>query len=78
MGMACSMHGGDEKCMKNFVEKPEGKRPLQRPRHRWEDNIKLGLMEVGCEGVDWIHLVGSCEYSNVPSMCSGAGYIILW
>jgi hypothetical protein len=36
--------------------KPEGKRPLGRSRHRWEDNIRLDLREVGWEGVDWIHL----------------------
>jgi hypothetical protein len=35
-----------------FVEKPEGKRPLGRPRLRWEDNIKMHLQEVGCGGVD--------------------------
>ena len=34
--------------------KPEGKRSLGRPRHRGEDNIKMDLQEVGCEGVDWI------------------------
>jgi len=38
------------------VGKPEGKRPLGRPRHRWEDNIKMDLQEVGCEGMDWIKL----------------------
>jgi hypothetical protein len=32
----------------------EGKRPLGRPRHRWEDNIKMDLQEVGTEGIDWI------------------------
>jgi len=38
--------------------KPEGKRPLGgRPRRRWEDNIKIDLQEVGCEGMDWIELV---------------------
>ena len=36
--------------------KHEGKRPLGRPRRRWEDNIKMHLQEVGCEGVDWIDL----------------------
>jgi hypothetical protein len=36
--------------------KPEGKRPLGRPRHRWEDNIKTGLQEVGCGGMEWIEL----------------------
>jgi hypothetical protein len=35
---------------------PEGKRPLGRPRRRWEDNIKMGLQEVGSEGADWIEL----------------------
>jgi hypothetical protein len=33
---------------------PEGKRPLRRPRLRWEDNIKIDLQEVGCGYVDWI------------------------
>jgi len=37
-----------------LVWKPEGKRPLGRPRRRWEDNIKMYLREVGCEGMDWI------------------------
>jgi len=39
-----------------LVGKPEGKRPLGRPRHRWEDNIKMDLQEVGCGGMDWIKL----------------------
>lgn len=39
-----------------LVEKPEGKRPLGKPRHVWKDNIKLGIIEIGCEGMDWIHL----------------------
>jgi len=39
-----------------LVGKPEGKRPLGRPRHRWEDNIKMDLQEVGCGGMDWIEL----------------------
>jgi len=38
-----------------LVGKPEGKRPMGRPRHRWED-IKIDLQEVGCGGVDWIKL----------------------
>jgi hypothetical protein len=40
-----------------LVGKPEGKRPLGRPRCRWEDNIKIDLQEVGCGGMDWIDLV---------------------
>jgi len=39
-----------------LVGKPEGKRPLGRPRPRREDNIKMNLQEVGCEGMDWIQL----------------------
>jgi hypothetical protein len=38
------------------VGKPEGKRPLGRPRHRREYNIKMDLQEVGCGGMDWIKL----------------------
>jgi len=41
---------------KVLVGNPEGKRPLGRPRRRWEDNIKMGLQEVECGGVDWIEL----------------------
>ena len=37
-----------------LVEKPEGNRPLGRPRHRWEENIMMNLQEVGYEGMDWI------------------------
>ena len=39
-----------------LVGKHEGKRPLGRPRRRWEDNIKMDLQEVGCGGMDWIDL----------------------
>ena len=33
--------------------KSEGRRPLERPRRRWENNIKMNLQEVGCGGMDW-------------------------
>jgi hypothetical protein len=39
-----------------LMGKPEGKRPLGRPRRRWENNIKIDLQEVGCGGMDWIEL----------------------
>jgi hypothetical protein len=45
-----------ERSVDVLVGKPEGKRPLGRRRHRWEDNIKMDLQEVGCEGMDWIKL----------------------
>ena len=41
-------------CMNVLVGKPEGKRPLGRPRHRWVDNIRMDLQEVGCGYMDWI------------------------
>jgi hypothetical protein len=61
MGRACSTNGeGGEEEEKNayriLVGKPEGKRPLERPRRRWVDNIKMGLREIGCDGMDWIDL----------------------
>jgi hypothetical protein len=40
----------------HWFEKPEGKRPRDRPRNRWEDNIRMDLREIGWEGVDWMHL----------------------
>jgi hypothetical protein len=39
-----------------LVAKPEGKRPLGRPKHRWEEYIKMDLQEVGCGGMAWIKL----------------------
>ena len=39
-----------------LVGKPEGKRPLGRPRRRWVDNIRMDLQEVGCRYMDWIGL----------------------
>jgi hypothetical protein len=40
----------------SFGVKPQGKRPLGRPRHRWEDSIKMDLQEMGYEDMDWIYL----------------------
>jgi hypothetical protein len=42
-----------------LVGKPEGKRPLGRTRHRWENNIRMNHGDIGWEGVDWIHLAQS-------------------
>jgi hypothetical protein len=41
---------------RSLVGKPEGKRPLGRPRRRWIDNIKMGLLEIGVSVLDWIGL----------------------
>ena len=56
MDGACSAYGGEEGRIRVLVRKPEGKRPLGRPRRRWENNIKIDLQEVGCGGMDWIDL----------------------
>jgi len=48
---------GERRCVYTvLVGKPEGKRPLGRPRRRWEDNINMDLQEVGCGSMDWIEL----------------------
>ena len=44
-----------------LVRKPEGRRPLWRPRRRWEDNIKMDRQEVGCGGMDWIQLAQNMD-----------------
>jgi len=54
---------------KDVVGKPEGKRPLERPRHRWEDKIKMDLQEVGCgvwTGSSWLRIE------------TGGGHLRLW
>jgi hypothetical protein len=40
----------------HLVGKAEGKRPLGRPRHRWDDNVRMDLREIGWGGMDWIDL----------------------
>jgi hypothetical protein len=47
---------------KILVEKSDGKRPLERPKHRWKYNIKVYLESVECKAVDWIKLT-----SDAPS-----------
>jgi hypothetical protein len=48
--------GEERKVCKVLVGKPEGKRPLGRPRRRWEYGIRMDLREIGLGGVDWIRL----------------------
>jgi hypothetical protein len=48
--------GEERKVHKVLVGKPEGKRPLERPRCRWEDGIRMDLREIGLGCVDWIQL----------------------
>ena len=56
MGGACSTRGDRRGLYKVLVGKPEGKRPLGRPRLGWEDHIKMDLQEVGCGGMGWMEL----------------------
>jgi hypothetical protein len=56
MVWSCSAFGVEERSIQGFGGEPEGKRPLRKPRSRWEDNIKMALQEVGCGGMDWIEL----------------------
>jgi hypothetical protein len=56
MGSESTTHGRADKSYQVLVRKPEEKKPLVRPRHRWEDSIKMDLKEIGCEDVDWIHV----------------------
>jgi hypothetical protein len=56
MGRACSTNGAKRNVYRILVGKLEGKRPLGRRRHRWVDDIKIDLREIGWDGVDWIDL----------------------
>jgi hypothetical protein len=54
MGGACDTYGDRRGVYRVLVGKPEVRRPLLRPMHRWEDNFKIDLQEVGWGGMDWI------------------------
>jgi hypothetical protein len=56
LGRACGMQGRDEKCIESFGTRAQGKKPLRRPRRRWEDNTKMYLKDIGWDIVDWIQL----------------------
>jgi hypothetical protein len=56
MGGACSTNGGKRNVYRISVGKPEGRRPLGRPRRRWVDNINMDLREIGGDCVDWIDM----------------------
>jgi hypothetical protein len=74
MGRVCSTNGDTRNAYRILVGKPEGKRPLGRPRRKWVDNIKVGFRDIGWDGKDWIDLAqdrgqweGSCEHGNETS-----------
>jgi hypothetical protein len=59
MGGVCSTYGDEERCLEGFVEQPEGRRSLGRPRRRLEDNIKMDLQEVewrAWTGLIWLKI----------------------
>jgi hypothetical protein len=56
MSAACGAYGWGRGVYRVLVRKPEGKRPLGKPRRRWEDNIKADLQGVGCGGMKRIEL----------------------
>jgi hypothetical protein len=72
VGGACSRNGGKEKCNRLLVGKPEGKRPLGRPRRKWVDNIKINLLGLGWGGGlaqdrdKWRALVNAVMNLRVP------------
>jgi hypothetical protein len=56
VGRTCGTRGRGESVYRVLTGRPEGKRPLGRPRRRWEDNIKIELKETGIDGANWIRL----------------------
>jgi hypothetical protein len=56
MGRACSTNGEKKNAYRILAVKPVGQRPLGRTRHKWIDNIKMDLIEIGFGGIDWIDL----------------------
>jgi len=56
MGGACRTYGERRGIYRVVVGKTEGKRPLGRPKHRWEHNTKMDLEEVGCGDMDWFRI----------------------
>jgi hypothetical protein len=54
--VTCGTHGGGERCLQGFGWEARIRRPLGRPRRRWDDNIKMDLREIGIDGANWIQL----------------------
>jgi hypothetical protein len=74
MGKARGTNGEKRKAYMLLVGKPEGRTPLERPRYKWVDNVKMDLEEICWGDVDWIDVAqdqglveSSCEDGNEPS-----------
>jgi hypothetical protein len=65
MDRACSTYGEKRNAYRLMVGKPEGKRPLGRPRRRCVDNIKMDLREIGWGGMEWVDLAQDKGYWKV-------------
>jgi len=85
MGRACGTYGEGRSMYRVLVGKPEGRRLVGRPRHRWEDNIKMDLQEVGCGGYGLDRAgsgsgqgVGTCECGNETSGSVKFGEFLDW
>jgi hypothetical protein len=57
VGSGCSTHVTNMNAYRILVGKSEGRRPLGRPRCRWQDNIKINVKDVGWSGMDWFHVL---------------------
>jgi hypothetical protein len=58
---ACSKNGENKNAYRILVAKPEGKRPLGKPRRKWVNNIKMDLRETVCDCIDWLYLAQDTE-----------------
>jgi hypothetical protein len=67
MGGARSTHRGDENYIQNFSQNNLKGTECGGPGHRWEDNINIDITEIGCENVDYIHLVQDRDEWWAPS-----------
>jgi hypothetical protein len=56
VGWTCGTHGEGRGVYRFLVGRPEGKRPLGRPRRTWDNNIKMDLREIGIDEANWIQL----------------------
>ena len=62
MGSACSQNEGGRSAFKILTGKPAGKRPSGRPRHRWEDNIRMNRKEISINKRNWVDLAQDRDY----------------